>query len=70
MAFESAADGAEAKKARMAREDCSPRVATRRYEGEMRGLAVIFRCINYMANSVGKVEIRTTEGMGSVGVRP
>jgi len=58
-AFESAADGAEQKRPRMAREDCSPRVATRRYEGEMRGLAVIFRCINYMGNSLGKVKILT-----------
>ncbi len=30
----------------------------------MRGLAVIFRCINYMANSLGKV--KTTEGTVSV----
>src|SRR5437867_2142947 len=36
---------AQSKRPRMAREDCSPRVATRRYDGEMRGLAVIFRCI-------------------------
>ena len=54
------------KRPRMAREDCSPRVATRRYEG-MRGLAVIFQCINYMGNSLGKVKTRTTEGMGNVG---
>ena len=26
----------------------------------MRGLAVIFRCINYMGNSLGKVKTRTT----------
>ena len=38
-----------------------------RHEGEMRGLAVIFRCINYMGNSLGKVKTRTTEGMGNVG---
>jgi len=30
-----------------------------RHEGEMRGLAVIFRCINYMGNSLGKVKILT-----------
>jgi hypothetical protein len=36
----------------------------------MRGLAVIFRCINYMANSLGKVKIWTTEGTSSVGIRP
>ena len=58
---------AQSKRPRVAREDCSPRVATRRYEGEMRGLAVIYRCINYMANSLGKVKTRTTEGMGNVG---
>ena len=33
----------------------------------MRGLTVIFRCINYMGNSLGKVKTRTTEGMGNVG---
>jgi hypothetical protein len=33
------------------------------HEG-MRGLAVIFRCINYISNSLGKVKIRTTEGTG------
>ncbi len=35
----------------------------------MRGLAVIFRCINYMANSLGKVKMGTTECAGTVGVR-
>ena len=67
MAFESAADGAEQKGPAWQGRTAPPRVATRRYEGETRGLAVIFRCINYMANSLGKVKTRTTEGMGNVG---
>ena len=52
----------------MAREDCTLVVVPEGHEG-MRGLAVIFRCIDYMGNSLGKVKTQTTEGTG-VGVRP
>ena len=65
MAFESAADGAE-QKAPRGKGGLLPSCRNQEYEG-MRGLTVIFRCINYMGNSLGKVKTRTTEGMGNVG---
>src|SRR6266478_2577895 len=56
-----------AKEAPHGRGGLPPPRCTRPARGGMRGLAVIFRCINYMANGLGKVKIRTTEGMGNVG---
>ena len=68
MAFESAPRGAdEQKEAPHGKGGLLPSCRNQEVRGEMRGLAVIFRCINYMANSLGKVKTRTTEGMGNVG---